>query len=100
MGMAVDFDKIRIAKDYLRDKYATAAEVRQFRDTLLSNGFEYVTITGTNFEGASSQGQSVFSQIEYLGALNELIGELDPPSSIPKRSLMTFGDFGGSPVRN
>ena len=87
--------KIAYAKSYLRRKYdGDLPGLRSLADQIAESSFESVTVTGTAFEGASSQGQLVFHPLEYLGALEELIAEMSTASAAtPSRNIMVMADF-------
>lgn len=87
-------ERIYRAKQYLRRKYAGNVQgLKDLADTVVANGaFDSVTITGDSHEGTSSSGQLVFEPLEYLGAIEELIAEMDSTVPQPGDSVM-FSDF-------
>jgi len=82
-------DRIATAKRYLRRKYADNIEgLKTLAETVASSAFSSVTITGNAYEGGSANGQITFEPLEYLGAVEELIAELDPDSPQPAASVI------------
>ena len=92
-------EKIVAAKKYLRRKYQNNVQgLKELADKVATDAFEAVTITGNAYEGGSAQGVLVFSSIEYLGAIEDLIAEFDPEVPQPD-PMIIYSDFSSRPVQ-
>ena len=91
-------DRISVAKRYLRRKYANDLEgLKTLAETVAGSAFSTVTITGNAFEGGSANGQITFEPLEYLGAVEDLIAELDPEAPAQASSVI-HTDYSCRPV--
>ena len=105
LAMLDEATKLDIAKDYLRQTYGVSGSrttadlvgLRRLMTTIAESGgaFDSVTITGSGFEGESSQGQVVFEPLAYLGAILAVLRELDPDNVVEPPASATFADFRG-----
>ena len=93
-------ERIFAAKRWLRRKYQNDIPgLKALADSVATGGaFDSVTITGDGHEGTSSQGQLTFEPLEYLGAIEDLISELDPAAPQPA-ALVYHSDFSGRQVQ-
>lgn len=89
-----DSAKLEIAKQYLRRKYLNdLAGLKTLADRIAEGAFAAVTITGQTFEGGSAQGTVTFEKLAYLGAVEQIIAELDPDHTPMAPAAVRFADF-------
>jgi hypothetical protein len=91
-------ENISTAKRYLRRKYATDLPgLRALAETVAGEALgDSVTLTGQSFEGGSHTGQLVFPRIDYLGAIEQVIAELDTTTPLrPAESSSAYYRFLG-----
>lgn len=92
-------ERILTAKKYLRRKYATDLPgLKALAESVAEGAFEAVTLTGNGYEGGNAQGQITFEPMEYLGAVEDIIAELDEDAPAPA-SLVMHSDFSSRPVQ-
>lgn len=90
--MLSDAAKIEIVKPHLRREYANDLEGLKLKaKEIFGAATDTVTLTNGSFEGGSGSGEITFPKILLLGALNDLIAEIDPgylaPTLIPRREI-------------
>lgn len=74
--------KIETLKQGLRIKYGNNVEgLKKLFDEVFAGATRFVEITGTSFEGGSAQGVQVFERLEYLAAVQSVLGEKDPTNT-------------------
>lgn len=74
---------------FLRRKYAADLPgLKALAEKVAGSSFKAVTITGNSFEGGSAQGVITFEPLEYLGACEEILLELDPDAPAPAGSTV------------
>lgn len=74
--------KINTLKQGLRMKYRNdTTGLRALWQTVFAGSTEFVEITGTSFEGGSTNGVQVLDRLEYLAAVQAVLLELDPDTT-------------------
>lgn len=94
-----DAARIQIAKSYLRRKYADDVPgLRTLMEEVAACLSESVTLTGNSFEGGSASGQITFERLAYLGAIMEVLDELDPDNAPEAPQPVRHADFSFGPL--
>jgi hypothetical protein len=81
-------------KSYLRRKFsADIPGLKAYADEVFGSATDEITVTTTSFEGGSVGGIPTFNKMTLLGAIEEVIEELDPTFVVPWRSRVVLPDY-------
>lgn len=86
--------KIAVLKQGLRIQYTSdPAALRVLWSRVFNESTEFVELTGNAYEGGSASGTHILHRLEYLAAVQDILAELDPPSTPSAPPPGTFADF-------
>lgn len=92
--MLSERQQIDYVKSYLRRKYVNdVAALRTYADQVFQTATDEVVLTTTSFEGGSAGGQVKFNKMMVLGAIEELLAEIDPAYVAPLRGRVIVPDW-------
>lgn len=86
--------KIETLKQGLRIKYrGNLNGLKKLFEEVFAGATRFVEITGTSFEGSSAQGVHIFERLEYLRAVQDILGEMDPDNTPKAPPAGAFADL-------